>query len=347
MSLITTDKEYKEFIQNLKLEVKQARLKAIRSINTELIQLYYSIGQKIVQKQKETNWGDNLIGQIEKDLKQEFPEITGFSRANLFYMRKMYLFFGEVEKVPQAVAQKIPQAVGQMPWGHIRLILDKIQHLDEAQFYIQETINNSWSRVILEHQIESGLYKRQGKIISNFETSIELKDLETVNSAFKDPYIFDFLNFSTDLKERDLEQALIDNITSFLLEMGKGFAFIGRQYKLTVAGDEFFIDLLFYNYILKRFVVIELKTTKFEPEFAGKLGFYLTAIDRQVKTETDKETIGLLICKDKNSLVVDYAIGGKDKPMAVAEYKLSEMPSEFANCLPSKEEIENVMNVEK
>jgi len=165
--------------------------------------------------------------------------------------------------------------------------------------------------------------------------------------AFKDPYIFDFLNFSTDLKERDLEQALIDNITSFLLEMGKGFAFIGRQYKLTVAGDEFFIDLLFYNYILKRFVVIELKTTKFEPEFAGKLGFYLTAIDRQVKTETDKETIGLLICKDKNSLVVDYAIGGKDKPMAVAEYKLSEMPSEFANCLPSKEEIESVINIEK
>jgi len=339
MSLIIADKEYKEFIQNLKTEVKQARLKAVRIVNTELIQLYYNIGQKIVQKQTETNWGDNLIGQIEIDLKKEFPEITGFSRANLFYMRKMYLFFGEVEKVPQAV--------GQIPWGHIRLILDKLQDLGEANFYIQETVNNNWSRVILEHQIESGLYKRQGKTISNFEASIEPKDLQAVSSAFKDPYIFDFLNFSTDLKERDLEQALIDNITSFLLEMGKGFAFIGRQYKLTVGGDEFFIDLLFYNYILKRFVVIELKTTKFEPEFAGKLGFYLTAIDRQVKTETDKETIGLLICKDKNSLVVDYAIGGKDKPMAVAEYKLSEMSPEFAKCLPSKEEIESITNIEK
>jgi predicted nuclease of restriction endonuclease-like (RecB) superfamily len=338
MSLITTDKEYKQFIQNLKIEVKQARLKAVRSVNTQLIELYYNIGKKIVQKQAETNWGDNLIGQIEIDLKKEFPDITGFTRRNLLYMRKMHLFFGEVEKVPQAVAQ--------IPWGHIRVILDKLQDLDEATFYIQETINNSWSRVILEHQIELGLYKRQGKTISNFEGSIEPKDLEAVNSAFKDPYIFDFLNLSSDLKERDLEQALIDNITSFLLEMGKGFAFIGRQYKLTVAGDEFFIDLLFYNYILKRFVVIELKTTKFEPEFAGKLGFYLTAVDRQVKTETDKETIGLLICKDKNSLVVDYAIGGKDKPMAVAEYKLSEMPSEFANCLPSKEEIESAINVE-
>lgn len=339
MSLVTTDKEYKEFIQNLKLEVKQARLKAVRSVSTELVNLYYNLGKSISLKQKASNWGEDFIGQIEKDLKKEFPEMTGFSRRNLIYMRSFFDFIGEDQKMQQLAAQ--------IPWWHNVVILTKIKDRNEAQFYIQETINNNWSRVILEHQIESGLYKRQGKVINNFETSIELKDLETVSSAFKDPYIFDFLNFSSDLKERDLEQALIDNITSFLLEMGKGFAFIGRQYKLTVAGDEFFIDLLFYNYILKRFVVIELKTTKFEPEFAGKLGFYLTVIDRQVKTETDKETIGLLICKDKNSLVVDYAIGGKDKPMAVAEYKLSEMPSEFAKCLPSKEEIESVMNVEK
>jgi len=337
MSLIIADQEYIDFIQNLKNEVKSARQKAIRSVNTELIQLYYNIGQKIELKQQDTNWGDDLIGQIEKDLKKEFPDMTGFSRRNLIYMRNLYKFIGESQKVQQLVAQ--------IPWGHIILIISKIKDLNEAEFYIQDTIKNNWSRVILEHQIESGLYKRQGKTISNFETSIEPKDLEAVSSAFKDPYIFDFLSFSSELKERDLEQALIDNITSFLLEMGKGFAFIGRQYKLTVAGDEFFIDLLFYNYILKRFVVIELKTTKFEPEFAGKLGFYLTAVDKQVKTETDKETIGLLICKDKNSLVVDYAIGGKDKPMAVAEYKLSEMPSEFANCLPSKEEIQSLINI--
>ena len=197
MSLIIADQEYIDFIQNLKNEVKRARQKAVRSVNAELIQLYYSTGQKIVQKQKETNWGDNLIGQIEIDLKNEFLEMTGFTRRNLLYMRKMYLYFEEVEKVPQAVAQ--------MPWGHIRLILDKIRDLDEAHFYIQETIKNSWSRVILEHQIESGLYKRQGKTISNFETSIEPKDLEAVSSAFKDPYVFDFLSFSSELKERDLE----------------------------------------------------------------------------------------------------------------------------------------------
>lgn len=339
MSAITTNQDYKNFIQEIKSEVKRARLTAVRSVNSSLIELYYTIGKNIVAKQKQTDWGDNLIGQVELDLKKEFPEMTGFSRTNLFYMRKMYLFFGESEKVPQVVAQ--------IPWGHIRLLLDKIKDLKEAQFYIQKTIENTWSRVILEHQIESDLYSRQGKIINNFDTAIEPKELREVKQAFKDPYIFDFLNFKEDLKEKELEDALMDNITSFLLEMGRGFSFVGRQYKLTVAEDEFFIDLLFYNYILKRFVVVELKTTKFQPEYIGKLDFYITAVDRQVKTKTDKETIGLLICKDKNSLVVDYAISGKDKPMAIAEYKLSDMPKEVVQYLPSKEELEAVIDNEK
>ncbi len=232
---IIITKEYQNFINSIKQNVLQARSFAIRKVNSELINLYYSIGKGIFLKQKETNWGDDLIGQMEQDLKKAFPEMTGFSRTNLFYMKKFFIFFGKEEKVPQLV--------GQIPWGHIRLILDKIKNKPEATFYIQKIIENNWSRVILEHQIELNLYARQGKLQSNFDKQIEKKDLDNVKEAFKENYILDFLELKAEAKEKDLEKALVKHISHFILEFGKGFAFIGKQYKLTVDDQEFFINL--------------------------------------------------------------------------------------------------------
>jgi predicted nuclease of restriction endonuclease-like (RecB) superfamily len=288
-----------------------------------------------VEKQKSSNWGDKLIEQIETDLRQELPEMTGLSRRNLNYMRNMYLFFGEVEFVPQAVAQ--------IPWGHIRLILDKIKDRETAEFYIRKTIENAWSRVILEHQIELNLHTRQGKLLSNFDATVDTRDISLIRESFKESYILDFLDLAENAKERDLEKALIENISHFILELGKGFAFVGKQYRLTVGGQEFFIDLLFYNYSLRRFVVIELKTTEFRPEYVGQIGFYITAVDRNIKGEEDRPTIGLIICKDQNSTVVEYALANSSQPMGVAEYRLlSELPEDVRKYLPTEEELRSL-----
>jgi len=357
-----TTSEYQDFITQLKRNIQQARNTAIRKVNAELIGLYFNIGKQIVAKQKESKWGDGLIGQIEKDIKLAFPDIKGFSRRNLMYMKNFYLFFGEGEIVQRAVGQiakpveivqraaaqflletKVPQAVAQIPWGHIRIILDEIKNLDEAEFYIRKTIEHSWSRAILNHQISLRLYERQGKILSNFDNTVQTQDLSLLKQSFKDSYILDFLELTEDAKERDLEIALVNNISRFILELGKGFAFVGKQYKLTIGGQEFFIDLLFYNYILRRFIVVELKTTEFRPEYVGQISFYLTTIDRDIKQEEDGGTIGLIICKNKNNTVVEYALGSSTQPTGVAEYKLfSELPEDMRRYLPSEEDLKGV-----
>jgi predicted nuclease of restriction endonuclease-like (RecB) superfamily len=328
--LVTED--YRVFINQIKQSIQQTRNRVIRSVNSELINLYYYIGRQIAKKQKNSNWGDDLVGQIEFDLKTSFPDLSGFSRTNLFYMKNFFKFFGEQEIVPQLV--------GQIPWGHIRLILDKIKDIKEAEFYIQKTIENSWSRVILDHQILLKLYQRQGNVLNNFDVTIDSQDTTLIKESFKESYILDFLELGNDAKERDLEQALTQNITHFILELGKGFAFVGKQYKLTVGGQEFFIDMLFYNYILKRFVIIELKTTEFKPEYAGQIGFYITAINKDVKKDADNETIGLLICRSKNDTVVEYALTNSANPTGVAEYKLlSDLPEEIQKYLPTEKEL--------
>lgn len=332
--LMTED--YQVFISQIKQNIQQTRNRVIRTMNNELISLYYYIGGQIVEKQKQSNWGDGLIGQIESDLRNLFPDLSGFSRRNLNYMRSFYIFFGGNEKVPQLVAQ--------IPWGHIRLILDKIHDISEADFYVRKTLENSWSRVILEHQISLKLYERQGKLINNFDaTIVNIDDISLIKDSFKESYILDFLALAEDVKEHDLEQALIKNITHFILELGKGFAFVGKQYKLTVGTQEFFVDLLFYNYILKRFVVIELKTTEFKPEYIGQIGFYITAIDKDIKKEEDETTIGLIICRSKNDTVVEYALTNSSKPTGVTEYKLlSELPEEIRQYLPTENELKTL-----
>jgi len=328
-------KEYQSFIENIKKNIQQARNRAIRSVNSELISLYHSIGSQIVEKQKKSNWGEDLIGQIEIDLKKAFPELKGFSRRNLNYMRNFYTFFSGDEKVPQLVAQ--------IPWGHIRLILDRIGDKKEAYFYVQKTIEHSWSRVVLEHQISLNLYQRQRAIVNNFDETLENRDIAAIKESFKESYVLDFLELQESVKERDLEELLVKNITCFILELGKGFAFVGKQHKLTIGGQEFFIDLLFYNYILKRFVVIELKTTEFKPEYIGKIGFYITAIDRDIKKEEDELTIGLIICRSKNDTVVEYALANSNKPTGVAEYKLlSDLPKDIQEYLPTENELKGL-----
>jgi predicted nuclease of restriction endonuclease-like (RecB) superfamily len=328
-------KEYKTFFHKIKENIQRSRQIAILKINNELINLYYNLGKEIYLKQKESDWGSNLIGQIEKDLKKEFPNVKGFSRRNLFYMKKFYLFF-KTENVPQLVAQ--------LPWNQVRIILDKIKNKKEALFYIQESINNTWSKVLLEHQIELNLYERKGKINNNFLKTLPKKDSNFIQNYFKENYILDFLNVSEEFDEKELENAIVSNITKFLIELGKGFAFIGKQFKIIVGNKDFYIDLLFYNYILKRFIVIELKTKEFKPEYLGQIGFYINVINKNIKKNNDDETIGLLICKSKNKTIVEYALLNNKQPLGIAEYKLSKIPKNISKYLPNKEDFKKILS---
>jgi len=327
---------YKPFLIELKSKIQNSQIKASFRVNEELLRLYWEMAQMIVAKQKESSWGDNLIEQISHDLKKEFPNMKGFSKTNLLYMKKWYLFYTQ-ENLPQVVGE-----IFQIPWGHNREIVTKCKTYDEALFYTQKTISNTWSRAVLLHQIESDLHSRDGKTINNFDQKLPQPQSDLAKATLKDPYIFDFLTLTEKYNEKELEDALTEHITSFLLEIGSGFAFVGRQYKLTVGGDEFRIDLLFYHIKLKCYVVVELKTVKFKPEFAGQLNFYVSAIDGELREANDHPTIGILICKSKNDTVVEYALNKIDNPIGISEYQLvSKLPKEFKSSLPSIEEIES------
>ena len=331
MNLI--DKNYKLFLKEIKSKIKSSQIKASIKVNEELLKLYWDIAKMIVGKQKESSWGDNLIRQISKDLKLEFPNMKGFSVTNIKYMRQWYLFW---QKSPQLVDE-----IFKIPWGHNREIITKCKSMDIALFYAQKTVQNGWSRAVLVHQIEGGLYQREGKAINNFEAKLPSPQSDLAKAILKDPYSFDFLTLREKHDERELEDALMEHITHFLLELGSGFAFVGRQYKLIVGGDEFRIDLLFYHIKLKCYVVVELKTVKFKPEFAGQLNFYVSAIDGELRESQDNPTMGILICKSKNDIVVEYALKNISNPIGVSEYQLvNKLPKEFKSSLPSIEKIE-------
>jgi predicted nuclease of restriction endonuclease-like (RecB) superfamily len=326
--------EYRTFIQAIKQRIQSSQIKAAIAVNQELLRLYWDLAKQMVEKQRETAWGDGFLAQVSRDLKAEFPDMQGFSVRNLKYMRQWFHFWSTGSAIGQ-------QLVAQIPWGHNLVIITKIQNTDEAMFYVQKTIQNNWSRSVLTHQIESGLYQREGKAISNFEATLPAPQSDLARQTLKDPYNFDFLMLREKHDEQDLENALIENITRFLLELGAGFSYLGRQYRLAVGGDEFFMDLLFYHVRLHCYVVIELKTVKFKPEFAGKLNFYISAVDGILKTEQDSPTIGLLICKSKNDTVVEYALRDVNKPIGVSEYMIAQqLPEELRSSLPSIEAIE-------
>jgi len=323
------DNEYIQLIRQLKDKIRSTQIKASIAVNSVLIEFYWELGKIIYEKQ--TVWGSKFLENLSKDLQKEF-DIKGLSVRNLKYCRQFYEFY--INSIGQ-------QPVAQIPWGHNILIFSKSNTIDEAKFYIEQTIENNWSRNILDLQIKSNLYKRQGKSITNFKNTLPAPFSELAEQTLKDPYVFDFLTLTTKAKERDVEKQLIQHITKFLLELGKGFAFIGNQYYLEVADEDYYIDLLFYHVHLKCYVVIELKDTKFIPEYAGKLNFYLSAVDDLIKKDDDKPTIGILLCKDKNNLGVEYALRDINKPIGVSEFKFIEtLPQEIESSLPTIEEIE-------
>lgn len=340
--MIIDNTDYIKWISSLKVKFKQAQLKAATKVNSTLLNFYWELGEEIVSKQKDTTWGSNFIPQLSRDLQKEFPDIKGFSERNIKYMRQLILFYiPKSSKGQQLVAQNTKQLVSQIPWGQNIVILTKCKNLDEALFYVSETIENGWSRAVLTHQIESNLWKRQGKAITNFTERMPKVDSDLANQIIKDPYDFEFLTLTKDFKEKELEKGLVTHITQFLLELGSGFAFVGKQVPLTVGNKDFYIDLLFYHIKLRCYVVIELKAVDFEPEFAGKLNFYLNVVDGELKHKDDNPTIGMLLCKGKDKMVVEYALKNIDSPIGVSEYQITEsLPKEFQSALPTVEQIE-------
>ena len=330
--MLMNSNEYLATIEQVKQEIKAAQYKAAVHVNTELIMLYHSIGC-VINAHK--SWGNKFIENLAQDIKLEFPQTTGYSVRNLKYMAKFAATYPDSEFVQQVVAQ--------IPWGHNVVLLDKVSDADERNWYIEACRKNGWSRNVLVHQIESGLYQRQAlaEKISNFENRLPSPQSELAVQTMKDPYIFDFIPFKEDMVERDIERALVQDVTRLLLELGTGFAFLGNQYHLNVGGDDFYIDLLFYNLNLRCYVVIELKTGEFKPEYAGQLNYYLSAVDGILKKEADNPSIGLLLCKSKNDLVAEYSLKDMSKPIGVSEYKItSTLPEELEQQLPSVEDLQ-------
>jgi len=324
---------YADWLTQLKVDIAQSRQRAALAVNAELVQLYHRIGAEIRQRQQVNAWGAKVIERLARDLSDAFPEIRGFSSRNLKYMA----FFAQ--HCPNGLFGQQPAA--QLPWFHVVTLLTKLASPAEREWYAQQIVLLGWSRSTLEQNIKNRLQQRQGAAVTNFVARLPAAESALAHETLKDPYLFDFLGLGDDAHERDIEDGLIRHITRFLLELGAGFAFVGRQFRLDVGGDEFFIDLLFYHTRLKCYVVVELKATAFKPEHAGQLNFYLAAVDAQIKAEDDKPTIGLLLCKQQNRLVAEYALSGIDKPIGVAEYQLlRDLPETLGRNLPSIAEIE-------
>ena len=325
--------DYQQFLQNLKQRIRNAQLRAALSVNRELVLLYWQIGREILTKQQQQGWGAKVIDRLSNDLRSAFPDMKGFSSRNLKYMRKFAQTYSDKQIVQQLAAQ--------IPWFHNCVLLDKVKDSTEREWYIHKTIEHGWSRNILVHQIESGLYHRQGKAITNFERTLPSPQSELAQQLLKDPYNFDFLSLGEEVQERDLEKALIEHIRDFLLELGVGFAFIGSQYHLQVGGEDFYLDLLFYHIRLRCFVVIELKVREFQPEFSGKMNFYLAAVDDLLRHPDDAPSIGIILCKTNNNIIVEYALREMNQPIGVSTYQLREaLPEDLQTSLPTVEQLE-------
>jgi len=362
--MLKKDKDYSKFLRSLKDRIRFTQLKAAVSVNRELIELYWELAEKIVEKQKTSQWGDGFLTQMSKDLQEEFPDIKGFSKRNLELMRQWFLFWIDEDVTgQQVVAQSVfakqavsqiannkqptgyfdlvKKAIFQIPWGHNLMIVSKSKTNHEAMFYVQKTIENNWSRTVLIHQIEGNLYEREGKAITNFSLSLPNPQSDLAHQTLKDPYVFDFLTIREKHDEKELEDGLMNQVTKFLLELGAGFSFIGRQYKITVDSDDFYIDLLFYHVKLHCYVVVELKVVPFKPEFAGKLNFYVSAVDEMLKSANEHPTVGILICKSKKKTVVEYSLKRLNNPIGVSEYQItSALPDALKSSLPTVEDIE-------
>lgn len=336
-TILTQDKEYKNWLTELKQSFRQRQLKTAIAVNTALLEFYWHLGDEIAKRQVNSQWGDGFLQQLSQDLMTEFPDIKGFSKRNLELIRRWYMYWSD----DSAIAQQPVSQLLQIPWGHNIAIVSKCQNQEEALYYLTQTQQYGWSRSVLIHQIESQLWQREGKALTNFAETLPTLQSDLAQQTIKDPYIFDFLSLTKDHSERELEQALVSHITQFLLELGAGFAYVGKQVQLQVGERDFFLDLLFYHTQLHCYIVIELKTGDFEPEHAGKLNFYIKAVDEQLKKEGDNATIGILLCKNKDKLVAEYALSDISKPIGVSEYQLTQsLPDNLKSSLPSIELIE-------
>lgn len=371
------NKDYKLWIADLKKRIRQSQIKASVRVNTEMLQLYWSIGYDIVTRQAEAVWGSGVISQLSKDLRAEFPDMQGFSMTNLKYCKRFYLYYTQNDTIVQQLGGqlentighqvgdqlqdaknesnslrseagnevKIPDLLGAVPWRHHIEIFTKCKSPHEAIFYIQKTIENGWSRAVLMNFIEADLYAAQGKALTNFSQLLPAEQSDLATEILKDPYNFDFLMLSTDYKERELENALSENITKFLLELGKGFAFVGRQVPVKDGTKELFVDMLFYHLKLRCYVVVELKAAEFEPAFTGQLGVYVAAVNHQLKGEFDTPTLGLLICKTKDNVLAQYALESSSQPIGISEYELTKLlPESFKSTLLTIQEIEEKLS---
>jgi predicted nuclease of restriction endonuclease-like (RecB) superfamily len=332
MSALSLPAEYPQFLTQLKTHIRAAQVRAALAVNAELVLLYWHIGTAIGQRQLEQGWGAKIIDRLAIDLRQEFPEATGFSSRNLKYMRAFAQAWPQLEFVQQLAAQ--------IPWFHNCILLDKVKNPTEREWYVRQTIENGWSRNVLAAQVERGLYQRQGRAVTNFARTLPAPQSELAQQLLKDPYTFDFLSLGPEAHERDLERGLLDHVRAFLLELGKGFALVGSQYHLEIGGQDYYLDLLFYHLKLRCFVIIDLKMGEFKPEDSGKMNFYLAAADDLLRHPTDQPTIGLVLCKTQNRIISEYALRGMSQPISVAQWQLTRtLPPELSLDLPTEAEV--------
>lgn len=334
MSLIISEIEkYNSFLVDIKTQIKLSQQKAFNAVNQEMILLYFNIGKMIDTWQKELGWGAKVIDKLSLDILNEFPTMSGFSTRNLKLMVQFYKEYSNDEFVQPIVAQ--------IPWTHNIILIQKIKDKNIRFWYMEQTLQNGWSKDILSLMIKSEIHNRTGNLVSNFSQILPPLESDLVQQSFKDPYRFDFLTITEPFRERELENNLIKHMEKFLIELGSGFAFVGRQYKLEIGDDEFYIDLLFYHLKLRCFIVVELKKGKFKPEYSGQVNFYCSAIDGILAQKDDKPTIGLILCQEKNEIVAEYSLRNMTQPIGISQYQLTEvLPKEFESSLPTIEEIE-------
>lgn len=354
MTKLTHDASYRQVLTDIKQRIRHAQTRAVMAVNAELIRLYWEIGALIDARQHQEGWGAGVIPTLARDLHNELPEEKGFSERNIKRMLAFYREYPHLQFVPQAVAQigaslEVPQSVAlfpaellcALPWGHHAELMAKVKDLTTRRWYMQATIEHGWSRNILLMQIESVAHKRLGNAVTNFTRLLPSPDSDLAQQTLKDPYLFDFLTLEAGFHERELETGLIAHLEKFLLELGQGFAFVGRQYHLEVAGKDFYLDLLFYHLKLRRYVVIELKRGDFRPEYAGKVNFYCGVVDDLLRHETDGQTIGLILCQQPDCVLAEYALRDMTKPIGVSGFALTRaLPQTLQSSLPSIEDIE-------
>ncbi len=337
---------YPQVLKAIKTRIQEAKVKASLSVNQELIKLYWDVGQMISEKQKVEKWGSKIIEKLGKDLQNDFPGIEGFSRANIFFMRSFYVAY---RKVQQSAKQFESLPIFHIPWWHNVILMTKLKDNEERLWYAQRAIEKGWSRSNLEMWIESNLYNREGKSITNFETTLPKPDSDIAKQLMRDPYCLDFLMLSEEAKEKEIEQGLMDHLQKFLLELGEGFAFVGRQYPLCVEGETYSIDLLFFHLKLRCYIVVEIKAREFNLRDTGQMHFYISAVNDMLRHSEDRPTIGILLCKTKKKLKARYAIGDLKTPISISSYELlvKSLPKELKPSLPSIEQIEDELNKDR